>query len=197
MTTVEQMELVADTMAAAVARHLPGWRVKGEEHRARVLVNEDGAEVYFRQEYNKPDRIEVSGAFPRSELSSSYFGPHGQRFVISCALSRGPEKIARDVERRLLPGYLPKYAEARASRDAHDQQLRDAEKLAADLGLVFGEQVRGSHHDWTIYPTTLGGVRTVVKVQGYGSVNFDVDVEGPENARKLARFVRDLARGIQ
>lgn len=108
-------------------------------------------------EFNQDARVEVSGRWPEAVTINQCtvtFYPRGESASITAAVKRGPEKVARDVERRLLPKYLLLYAEMKERKESYLakearrceclEQLAKAAGSRGDLSSV-GNRVR---FDW-------------------------------------------------
>lgn len=88
------------------------------------------ARLSFSRMWNKPDRIEISGCPPHD--ARNVVGKLG-RHEITVAASRDASAVTREIERRLLPGYLAdldRVTQAIARRDA---ELAARPKIADDL----------------------------------------------------------------
>ena len=101
-----------------IAHLLPGawrfiasesWLNKVEQYRERLVIRNDDdrtQEIHLQDDWKDADRWRV-------------WGNHMSRDGgIGCAKSRGPEAIARDIERRFLPDYLKAHGEWRVNDKA-------------------------------------------------------------------------------
>lgn len=77
-------------------------------------------------------KLDISGRFP--EFEGHCFQPRDGKFQIGVTAGRGAETIVREIERRLLPKYLPAYQECKKRRD--DYVDSDRRKRAAYDGLT-------------------------------------------------------------
>lgn len=105
---------IAPTLAADVASGLGlGWIPGSEVTDWQAWVcGPDGQRLLLTPADSRenPTRIHVQTCFPWTPGNSvrSVESRH-----IGCSLARGPEQIAQDIARRLLPGYLEELAEDR------------------------------------------------------------------------------------
>ena len=58
--------------------------------------------------------------------------------TITVSKDRPAEKIAEDIKRRLLPGYLAAFAKYKERLDAQDKYRAEVEVVAAELAQVMG-----------------------------------------------------------
>lgn len=178
-------------LAAAIAEHMPGWRLEPREEESAccaALVRDDGAAVTFYLAGYGPQKIEVSGRYPRS--GSTCFSPR-DRSRIGVSAAKAPAAIARDVERRFLGSYLTAYAEGLADKAEHDAGEAAADAVASKLAAVLGVETSRSlatHgcRDRTVYWNAGDG-------SGYGNarvsaerVALDFQVT-PEQAERMLR----------
>jgi hypothetical protein len=99
---------------------------------ADVMLGTAGNGLHIGEPWNRPGHLSIAGRFPPT---SYYF--RGERASITIRASRGQTAIAREITRRLLPGYratLAKVAEHDAAERA-DSQARAA--LAERITALF------------------------------------------------------------
>jgi hypothetical protein len=142
--------------AKQIADCLDGWQLLDPQpfNRAACLGGPGGAGLTIGVDgfgdFRRDGRMEVSGRWPEAAVinqSTVTFYPRGESTSITAAVKRGPEAIAKDIERRLLPKYLPLYGEMKERREqylAKEARRREClERLAAtgggDLGRVVGK----------------------------------------------------------
>jgi hypothetical protein len=146
LSTLEEAKLAAD-LAEQVATYLPGFTY------TRPSPPADG-DFPVRQAYlhganeaklcltlnsrTAPDalRVVISGSLrigPRGEYIRTW--PARDNPEISVAVARGPEVIAKEITRRVLPGYMQALALARVKRDEdvtyEENQTAVLQRLAA------------------------------------------------------------------
>lgn len=131
-------------IAISVLPHLTGaWRmtnrVDGDgEIFGTGLIGPDEQEIIFAIPWNKPDRFEISGNFPNG--LSQHLSYHGERekTSITVAQSKDPQRIASDIENRLLPGYLRELEKCRQRKQKNDEykdnQKNTLERIHAAVG---------------------------------------------------------------
>jgi hypothetical protein len=158
--------------------------------RTVVLVRPDGARLSFGTvDPYTVDKLRISGRYPDGVLGSN--GMYGLEHArIGVARERGPRAIAREIERRLLPAYLPELRRAQAwlaERHA-DEAVRDA--VVRELSAIAGN-APGMHAPYTVGVPGSGGR---LEVQLGGRVRVERLVLGPEEAAELLRMlVRERA----
>lgn len=133
--------------AESVAEALEGFSVDTSwDNSWNVPLNgPNGARIFLSLDRG---RVEVGGAYP-----DGYYQALGsqERHEITVALSRGPVTIAREIVRRLLPGYLATLAEVqekmRLDQEAKDMRQVAAERLAEVLSIP-GVHLRDGELSW-------------------------------------------------
>jgi hypothetical protein len=168
--------LNAYELAGAIAPALPDgpWTVDARDaedsHRYARVARADGAAFYvtLAQGYGtRPARVHVSAALPGrggriGGTARDWNAPEPPR--ISCDPARGAEKIARDVARRFLPGFLETWRAVLAARSQLDREAEDQRAACARIraaGFIVDEaraRILG-------YPSAF--------VEAYGRVRID------------------------
>lgn len=125
--------MTAIELASALARIMKWWIVPQAsdcEWYADILRPGDAARIRITVGgWQKEGRVTLRGLWPKFADGAEYCST--KSFDITCALARGPEAIAKDVERRLLPVYDPEFAEA--FQYVKERNIRDVEaSLVAD-----------------------------------------------------------------
>ena len=125
-----------------VARHLSltqagewsaAWPA-GEPSWCVYLTREDGARIVLgHRDYQ--NRFDASGGFQTTK-GGNWYGParSEDRVSITLADTKTPDQIAKDLARRLLPTYLPQYAQAVADQHRDNAQAEAARKCGFHLG---------------------------------------------------------------
>ncbi len=185
-------------LAAAVAAAL-GWSyVRPDCDRPVDLwasIVRDGARLVFYFDTWKK-RIRISGAFPRD------FAPYGKTFEITVAADRPAAAVAKDIERRLLPEYLPAAAQAIERQADWDNRNAAARALTKELAAMIGSKPdggdgwrsRGAEHSFRLYGTggELEGFYLLAEV----STSDDNAVDFRLNRCSIA-LARDLLQTIR
>ena len=107
-------------LAQQIADALDGWQVSDDQPTSNVqLDGPAGAGLYLSEPYWEKGRVVVGARWPHADINGQretfqpYFSSYGSNPTkapcITCAASRGAEAIAKDIERRFLPQYLPLY----------------------------------------------------------------------------------------
>lgn len=127
------VEAIAAELAAVLGDQ---WRGQPDREHPRMhawLVGTDGARLQLRLAEPPRGRLLIVGRFT-AELQ-----PHARgcpRHQIRVSLSRTAEQIARDISRRLLPGYYAILAAVRENHRAHAAQTAAQSSLACALAAV-------------------------------------------------------------
>lgn len=148
------------------------------------LYREGGESIWITcNRYRTHGRIEIDGAhgilrdyWPRDQKTH-----RPTEHVITVSASKSPAQTARDIRRRLLPGYREAFAEAAARKRAHDDAEHHRHTLIAAIRCAIGgtpapacvgEDIWFGHRS-----SPLDRLRAEVTVSGASSpVDFDVHV---------------------
>ncbi|KPL28988.1 MAG: hypothetical protein AMJ72_00055 [Acidithiobacillales bacterium SM1_46] len=182
-----------------------GWQLDPDPEeqdawsRWHYFSNGQGRQIVAEVVWNKPDRFEFRAlgwptyADPDGRTMtvdpSTMWNPKESRPVISCARSRTPEAIARDIERRLLPEYERLYT--RAEEIAADRQKSsDGEAELIDLLWKATRDTHNEHRqaDRPYFVREIEGGPLTIEYRSPGSVKIDL------SAREMAaviEFLRD------
>jgi hypothetical protein len=108
-----------------------------------VMLGAEGNRLHISEPWNRPGHLSISGRFP---ATSYYFGP-GERASITVRASRGQTIIAREIARRLLPGYHATLAKVAAHAAAERADARSRADLAERIAALFppGQACLPSH----------------------------------------------------
>ena len=101
-----------------------------------VRLGTEGNGLYLHEPYNQRGRVDIRGWFPSS---SRWFS--GERANITVRADRGPEVIAAEVTRRLLPGYREAAGKAREWLAADQAEKQARARLAACITGLFPDGV--------------------------------------------------------
>lgn len=112
-------------LAADVAAELPGWSFFPDENydMGAKLSGPDGQGIRMFKEMWNSERLMITGVYP----PGSHPFDLGSCPRISVSPSRGAAAIARDISRRLLPGYVALLAGVNAAMAEHEV-ARDARR---------------------------------------------------------------------
>ena len=101
-----------------------------------VRLGTEGDGLYLHEPYNQRGRIDVRGWFPPS---SHWFS--GERANITVRADRGPDVIAAEITRRLLPGYREAARSAREWLAADQAEKQARARLAAHISGLFPDGI--------------------------------------------------------
>ncbi len=126
--------------AALVADQLEGFTVDTSEeydgHRGVYLDGPNGARLFLALDWRNSDRLEVSGIYPRGTQLHNV-----ERHEIGVRRDRGPAVIAREITRRLLPGYLTDLERVQADNDERATMRDRRQSVARELAELAGGTV--------------------------------------------------------
>lgn len=176
-------------LAQQIAEHLSGWTAEAHDSGwLAYLVHLAGPRLTLRTDR---ERVTVHGAWPVDSNRQQYC-PYGKRAEITCATARRPEAIAKDIERRLFPVYLPLWEEQDQRRRDAEKRDREAEgvvrRLEEILGLDPADHNRNGRND--AMHLDFNSFR--VTVYRYGSYKVEVQTEDPERVVRLAELAKVL-----
>ena len=163
-------------LAAEVARELgEGWSVDRQwDANGRMLDHTDGRRLHICTASwpgNLAGRVIVSGDLPYRP--GQYIEP-GSRTEITVAKERGAAVIAREINRRLMPGYTEVLAKLRGRNAAEDAAYECQAALAAKVRAIFG-LAEPELTDWQLEHVKRQGQTVSLRQFGHGSVNPTYD----------------------
>lgn len=121
----------------------------------------------------KPERVYVYGLVPPPDPGPTY-GFRSCGCDVSVALDRGVDAIAAEIERRLIPGYLPKLEAAMEAREAEVKRLAMVEAALVAMLKATGSR-REPEHSQHPNAFTIGGNWHGCYVNYSGSVDLRLD----------------------
>lgn len=186
------------TMARAVAKELgEGWSVAdGAIQESAYLAGPDDAQLFIRHGgYQLQGRISIHAtAAPELLRQLASWRSDEKLPTITVADTTAPAKIAREIQRRLLPGYWPLLATLRERKTSNDDYNNRRETLAAQLCSLIPGSSRPAHLN-----TDQGSRVYLPHKAGYGTIDvsgsgakFELNV-GPEVAVELAKLIARLS----
>lgn len=181
-------------LAEEIAQWVPGgpWVVETKEVNecSAFLARADGATVVlWRAAYGT--RVECHGVFPRR--GSTMYGRYNSSPTITCDSKRSARSLAGEIARRLLPKYLPLYAEAVAERDAWIAREQQSKSQAADLALVTGCEARvGESGQFQLWLSGPGCSSATITGNPGSSTRIDLRCDDYEHTRLLVLRLVEL-----
>ena len=176
-------------LAQQIAAHLAGWTAEAHDGVwLAYLAHADGPKLALRQDKG---RVKVMGTWPVG-TNGAHFYPYNTSADISCALDRGPHAIAKEIQRRLLPAYLPLWQEQDRKRQEAEQSDGEAQALVRRLEDVFGldhrdHDRRGRNDAMHVYFE-----RATFTVYRYGSCKVELSTDDAGAVLRLAERVKTL-----
>lgn len=198
-----EVERTLHATAAAVAELLDEigtgpWSagpIPNEEMRDHYVRLQAGEGVELSLWFGQPSgtrefRYVVRPIFPME--NGNHYRPRVAPNEITVSATATAARLAQEINRRLLPLYKPAIEEGLRLR----QQARDAHALMEELADVvakeWGTTVHGDR-ERNVYLRAQGGSADA-RLYPHGGVKFSVSVETVDEARRLARFIADLAQ---
>jgi hypothetical protein len=187
------MDTEIEHLARDTAAHLGGWQVRPSEGPGYLLSGPAGEELLLQRVWNDHARVHVKGGYPAGE--DTWHLPVHQ---ITAAAARGPAVIAREIGRRLLPGYrtdLAQHTERAAHLAAGDRQRaqRATGLLAAIPGATAAD---GPGHTSTVsWPHTDATGRGSIRLTGDGSTtSIELTLAPAQLAASIAAVIAAALR---
>lgn len=171
--------------APIVARLLPGnWalnRIKTDEaadawHECAYIHDKTkpARQISLMKDWHKRDRLRIVGELPRWP-TSAYSGISKARIGVSAR--RPAHEIAREIERRFLPGYLKEWDQAEQYRRERQAEY-EAYRLRVEIvRQIFPELRTRTHFRMTEYPKFYIGQWAEVELNHYsGGTSLSLDL---------------------
>jgi hypothetical protein len=110
MTEVHENREITRQLAVSVATALgEGWVVdtnaEYDGYRVVYIDGPDGLRLAVGLDWRNSDRMDVSGVYPPNPDRSASEGHRLKQHKIGMSRFRGPEVMAKEIRRRLLPGF--------------------------------------------------------------------------------------------
>lgn len=194
--------------ATSAAHHLgPGWAAQPCDvatdgarcsygHHRPILIGPDDIALMLTA---VKGRVWVEAALGLEEDLRKYLPHHhAWRLEISVSASRPVEALARDIERRLLPGTRAAFARCRLGKktDRHREEY-ERDRFARLARAMGGEpsswEVNGNLKHRVNLGDHLDRVGGHAERSSSDRIRFEIDVD-PSLALKLARFIGQLHR---
>lgn len=158
-----------------------------------VVLMPDGLKILVLKPYGS--KGELVAYLPRP----GYPGESAQCGKIGADITKAPEKLARDVERRLLPLAAEKAAAARVKWQEQESARGDLERMAADFAKIPGVRVsvaKAGTNDQRLeihyYQEGKGGLSA--EMYGSGSLYVkNVNAWGDDRAAQVRALIAALA----
>jgi hypothetical protein len=165
-------------MIQELARLLNGV-VDTENGRPTCIKFDWGGELYIRESYG---RISIGGGFPSA--GGQHWKPYGEDFDISVGDRKTVERIARDVERRLLPRYQAAYLRAVALMQSYEDKHAALQAQCAKLAGMFQDGKPSQYEQELRFHTYDSGVEGEIHSDGTVTLKISCDAEMAERLCK-------------
>lgn len=162
---------IARQVAGLVAPELgAGWTVDTDpalqEHRGTYLDGPDGMRLLLYLDWKTAGRLIVQVCYPDGARK-----PYGvECHKIGVGLDRGPDVIAREITRRLLPAYTSELASVGSRLDRDDANRAAREMFATQVGTIVPAA--------RLLPHRQSITSTEISLPGYGNeitINYAAD----------------------
>lgn len=154
----------------------------------RTLDDPTGPEISVSADgYGNEGKLSISGSFPTD------YRPYNESYSITVSHARGAKVIAKEIERRLLPKWLPKAHEALAKKAAWEAEKATRENLARAFAKYIGGKVEG-RDSFGFYLTDKNYSRRIEGKVSDNRVELTVSNLEPETARELLAYLKN--RGL-
>ena len=193
----ERYKLLQST-GTVVAKELgAGWSVERRDSNeydgggGLHIVNVDGRSMYLSvASYGYKGKVDISGDYDYGDGSLGLGWPYGvSRPGISVGLERGGAVIAKEIQRRFLPGYDAVFSRiAKSVREA--TEYRDMQEgICARLAVLAGaEPKRTNKRDFALYSGEISGRYLEAKISG-GEVDIKLENLTEAQAGEVIRLV--------
>jgi hypothetical protein len=196
-------------LATQMAPYLPGpaqWTAApsphdaNDRHFALLVRDADAAEISLRLgAYRQEDRVIFRAGWPKYGDGRTY--TPREYLSITCAVSRDPKALAREVERRLLVTYDPAYRAAREDVRASDGAAADAWSAALRIARAVGAELpvdRDRRNGAAVHlrggPERIYGLKIHPGYGDDGAVTVSFDVHSVDENTALAMLAALLPR---
>lgn len=183
-------------LAKKIADHLgDNWTHREQDEFSHVIYldHADGSGMTMRL-YN--GRLSISGQYPSSVTDGDnvlHFYPHSSedRVNITVSPDRSAEAIAKDIQRRFLPGYWAVYLEMVAQKQRQLDFIEQREVILKELGRALGIAPRKGEIKFPYHGAHQPhGTIKISLYQDIATVHFDVSGVPVETALEIAALLR-------
>jgi hypothetical protein len=102
-----------------------------------AMTRKDGARIlFYRPRYNS-DRCQISGRFPLYQ-GSDFLPTRAVRPEMSVSVTRDPQRIFAELNRKVIPPYLALYEQASIARKKCESEHNVALRLTSRLARIWG-----------------------------------------------------------
>jgi hypothetical protein len=191
MQTESEIDVETVKQSMTQALEALGFAVSAHEGYGRIhlTARKGDQEITARAGcYDLKDRAEFKGHYPNpKETRRSDYGRTWHS--ITCAMTKTAEQMRRDIERRLLPGYLAELEKVRQQNQEADRyELTARANLALVIGRPISENAQQSHKESLGLPgNAYGSARCSAD-----SCNLEINSIPPALAADIVKLVRDV-----
>ncbi len=186
----EEKTELAKKAGGICAKLTDNWTLDGNFEGNRVIIKSGQKQLHLQFPWNDTNRLMISGSWPNGLYN---FLPYNKlKTEITVTKDKAPERIARDIEKRLLPNYEKMLQEAIKGKEVNDAYLDRKDKaLKRIIEAIGGDAHIMEHnqqvHSWKPYDCT---------VEYHGHYSSDEETEVQLRIRlpleKVIEILRDL-----
>lgn len=119
-----------------VCECMKGWRLDEEQEvYGTLIVSNSGGGLVFSPIWNNSNRVEIHGYY--GDLNQ-YLPYKREKTEITVSMAKTSERIAKDIEKRLLPVYEKVYAETMEAKKVDDKYKREKAAILKTIQEVIG-----------------------------------------------------------
>lgn len=161
-------------------------------HRWAYLKNGDRSIRISNGSGVDENKFHISGDFPRTIKGEPGFYGNSQS-SINVSVSKTPEQIAKDIERRLLPVYLPELGKAVNQVNQiniyHQKRKSNIQKLADYFQIKNSDDWKNNRESSIYVYGQIKGLGPRIETYGEDTVKFELEVT-PEKAIEVFNFLK-------
>ncbi len=188
------------SFAKAVAAELRWTYRKREADRrdSADIEGPDGMKLYLNNGHWDHSRITIIGSRPQQNNGNHFSVNWPDNLRITVAPKRPASAVAKDIERRLLPGYRVAFQKASEDIAERHRQRTEAERVANNVASILGCEVaqnNGPGTDFHIHPRNLRKGYADIRVGEYSNdVEINLRWVSPELAQRVCEVLKQDVR---
>lgn len=159
---------------------------------AREIIKGD-IKLFIRADsYQSKGKFEISGSYPR-DAKGQYINPYeyneSRADKINVAMTKTPDQIAKDIERRLMPEYLLRLAKVQERISSNDNYHSSRQETIKEIASATGFEVSTHVEDGAIYFYDDG---FTIDVKPYSGKEVEIKLSGvsKDNAIQILKLLK-------
>lgn len=198
MITHNEREIIRQTAGFVATELGEDWKVNTDEryadHMGVYLDGPSQQQLWLGFDWRNPDRIKVRGHYPQPPGTTLPYGTKSHEIGLS--RDRGPEAIAKEIRRRLLPGYIESLAGVIEGHTLADENASRRDTVARDFETILGGRYAGttaadSGAEVSFFDDARGFGRVRLNSDGTKVVEFEIRSLPLDKARRIALIVAE------